>query len=72
MGDLFINLIWAVVVLVVVVTAIVAIFLSPFSTTIKPWAEMKVQLSENKKQVELRKLQVLEKNPDMFKEIMDE
>ena len=70
MESLMINLIWAVVVLIVVVMAIVTIFLSPFTDVLKRYADMKEKISSNEKEVQKYKLSIIEKNPQMFKDLV--
>ena len=67
---MIVNLIWAIVLVIIVVVVALLIFLSPFSDTIKRYSEMKQKLSEHRKEVELKKLSIIERNPEVFKELM--
>lgn len=69
---MILHLIWAIVVVVIILALILTIFLSPFSDTVKRYTEMKEKISRDKKEVELKKLSIIEKNPQVFKDILNE
>jgi predicted PurR-regulated permease PerM len=47
----------------IVVTFFIAI--QPISTNIKTWCETRKHISDNKKEIEFRRLQTLEKTPEL-------
>jgi hypothetical protein len=59
------SIIWGTVIVLVVL--IIAFFctISPFETNLKTWCETRKHVSDNKKEVELRRLEVLEKTPEL-------
>ena len=59
------SIIWGTVIVLVVL--IIAFFctISPFDTNLKTWCETMKHVSDNKKEVELRRLEVLEKTPEL-------
>jgi hypothetical protein len=59
------SIIWGAVIVLVVL--IIAFFctISPFDTNLKTWCETRKHVSDNKKEVELRRLEVLEKAPEL-------
>lgn len=63
------ELIWAITLIVVLLSAMLLIFLSPFTETVKRYTQMKEKLSSDRKDVEMKKLNILEKNPELFNEI---
>lgn len=67
---MILSLIWAIALVIIVVVIALLTFLSPFSDTIKRYTEMKQKLSEHRKEVELKKLSIIERNPEVFKELM--
>lgn len=66
---MMINLIWAIALIVILLVFMVLVFLSPFSDTVKRYAQMKEKLSSDKKEIELKKLNIIEKNPQAFNEL---
>lgn len=59
--------IWASV--IVLCVFIIAFFctISPFEANLRTWCETRKHVSDNKKEVELRRLEVLEKTPELRK-----
>ena len=59
------SIIWGTVIVLVVL--IIAFFctISPFETNLKTWCETRKHVSDNKKEVGLRRLEVLEKAPEL-------
>jgi len=60
-----VHLIWAIVIIVCFVVAAFFITVSPMTTNLKTWCETRKYVSNNKKEVELRRLEVLEKTPEL-------
>jgi hypothetical protein len=60
-----INLIWATVFLVCFVVAVFFGTISPVTVNLKTWCETRKHVSDNKKEVEFRRLEVLEKTPEL-------
>lgn len=64
MSDVFLSLIWGVVIVLCVLIASLFIWLDS-SRVIDKWTAMKTTISGHKREVELRKLSILEKNPEL-------
>ena len=62
---IIINLIWAIVALVCFVVVAFLITVSPMTVNLKTWCETRKHVSDNKKDVEFRRLVVLEKTPEL-------
>ena len=60
-----VHLIWAIVIIVCFVVAAFFVTVSPMTTNLKTWCETRKHVSDNKKEVELRRLDVLEKTPEL-------
>jgi len=60
-----INLIWATVFVICFVAAVFFGAISPVTTNLKTWCETRKYVSDNKKIIELRRLDVLEKSPEL-------
>ena len=60
-----VHLIWAIVTIVCFVAAAFLVTVSPMTINLKTWCETKKHVSDNKKEVELRRLDVLEKTPEL-------
>lgn len=65
------SLIWAITLIVILLSAFLMIFLSPFSETVKRYAQMRERISNDKKEIELKKLSIIEKNPEAVKMIFN-
>lgn len=59
------HLIWAIVVIVCFVATVFLITVSPITVNLKTWCETRKHVSDNKKIIELRRLDVLEKSPEL-------
>jgi len=59
------HIIWAIVVIVCVVVVSFFIAIQPFTSNLKTWSEAWKHVSDNKKEIELRRLEVLEKTPEL-------
>jgi hypothetical protein len=60
-----IEIVWAIVVLICVVTLFVLIAIQPVSQNVSTWCEMRKKISNDKKEIELRRLDVVEKCPEL-------
>lgn len=65
------SLIWAITLIVILLSLFLMIFLSPFSETVKRYAQMREKISNDKKEIELKKLSIIEKNPEAVKMIFN-
>lgn len=68
---MIINLIWAITLIVILLSLMITVFLSPFSDTVKRYTQMKEKISDDNKEIELKKLSIIEKNPDAIKMIFN-
>ena len=59
------SLIWAVALVICFVVAAFFVTISPMTTNMKTWCDTREHVSDNKKEVELRRLEVLEKTPEL-------
>ncbi len=59
------HIIWAIVVIVCFVATAFLITVSPMTVNLKTWCETRKYVSDNKKIIELRRLDVLEKSPEL-------
>jgi len=62
-----VSLIWAIALVVCFAVATFFIAISPMSINLKTWCETRKHVSDNKKEVEFRRLEVLEKAPELRK-----
>ena len=60
-----VHLIWATALVICFVVSVFFITISPMTTNLKTWCETRKHVSDNKKEVELRRLDVLEKTPEL-------
>jgi len=60
-----VHFIWATVLLICFVVAVFFVTISPMTTNLKTWCETRKHVSDNKKEVEFRRLEVLEKTPEL-------
>lgn len=65
------SLIWAITLIVILLSLFLMIFLSPFSETVKRYTQMREKISSDKKEIELKKLSIIEKNPEAIKMIFN-
>ena len=60
-----IHLIWAIALIVCFVVGLFFATISPMTTNLKTWCDTRKHVSDNKKEIELRRLEVLEKTPEL-------
>lgn len=61
-----VNIIWALFFLLVIVVITLGILLyTEDNDIIKNWCDAKIHVSDNKRQIELRRLEILEKTPEL-------
>ena len=59
------TFIWASVIVLCVFIIAFSFTISPFEDNLRTWCETRKHVSDNKKEVELRRLEVLEKTPEL-------
>jgi hypothetical protein len=59
------TLIWATALVICFVATVFLITISPITVNLKTWCETRKHVSDNKKEVEMRRLEVLEKTPEL-------
>ncbi len=59
------SLIWGTVIVLIVLIVSFFCTISPFEANLRTWCETRKHVSDNKKEVELRRLDVLEKTPEL-------
>ena len=64
MGDVFLSLVWGIVIVLCVLIVGLFVWLDS-SRFIDKWTAMKTTISGHKREIELRKLSILEKNPEL-------
>ena len=62
---IMVSLIWAIALVICFVVAAFFVTISPMTTNMKTWCDTRKHVSDNKKEVELRRLEVLEKTPEL-------
>ena len=62
---IMIEIVWAIVALICVVTFFVLVAIQPVSQNVRTWCEMRQKISNDKKEIELRRLDVIEKCPEL-------
>lgn len=62
---IFVNIVWALVILVCLIVLFVVVGFQPMTKNVEKWCEMRKTLSNNRKEIELRRLEVLEKTPEL-------
>ena len=60
-----VSIAWALVILIICVVLIVMIAFQPMTKNVDKWCEMRKSLSKDRKEIELRRLEVLEKTPEL-------
>ena len=60
-----VTLIWATALVICFVTTGFLITISPITVNLSTWCETRKHVSDNKKEVEMRRLEVLEKTPEL-------
>ena len=60
-----VTLIWATALVICFVTTVFLITISPITVNLSTWCETRKHVSDNKKEVEMRRLEVLEKTPEL-------
>lgn len=60
-----VHLIWAIALIVCFVVGLFFATISPMTTNLKTWCDTRKHVSDNKKEIELRRLEVLEKTPEL-------
>ena len=60
-----VTLIWATALVICFVTMVFLITISPITVNLSTWCETRKHVSDNKKEVEMRRLEVLEKTPEL-------
>ena len=60
-----IHLIWAIALVICFIVAVFLAAISPMTTNLKTWCDTRKHVSDNKKEIELRRLDVLEKTPEL-------
>lgn len=64
MGNLIFG---SVVVLIVLIICVTCLAYNEHGSIVDSWCETRIHISDNKKQIELRRLEVLEKTPELRK-----
>lgn len=59
------TLIWVTALVICFVTTVFFITISPITENLRTWCETRKHVSDNKKEVEMRRLEVLEKTPEL-------
>lgn len=60
-----VTLIWVTALVICFVTTGFLITISPITVNLSTWCETRKHVSDNKKEVEMRRLEVLEKTPEL-------
>jgi hypothetical protein len=60
-----VSIVWAIVFLGCMVTLFVLVAFQPMSKNVQTWCEMRKSLSKDKKDIEMRRLDVIEKTPEL-------
>jgi hypothetical protein len=60
-----VTLIWVTALVICFVTTVFLITISPITVNLRTWCETRKHVSDNKKEVEMRRLEVLEKTPEL-------